>query len=99
MLNPGAGTFSWNINRQQAANNADDNYPDSEGISVCNRQLQFVSKSRRLLYNLNLAASTYTETSTESGDFNNNPDQVSRMKGQCDVLYFAEDGGSNNGRK
>lgn len=58
--------------------------------------LYFTSKSLKTLFILNLDEGTYEASSTESGAFNNQPDQVARIVGS-DILYFCEDGGSECG--
>ena len=67
----------------------------SEGIDVHNRILSFTAKTNKQLFTLDLEAGTYVETSTVSGAFNLQPDQIGRIIGEGDILYFAEDGGSD----
>ena len=51
-----------------------------------------MSKRRKLLYILDLDRGTYESSSTESGAFDEQPDQIARIVGD-DILYFCEDGG------
>jgi len=44
------------------------------------------------LFTLDLAAGTWTRSGTESGLFDLQPDQLGRISGQSDMLYFCEDG-------
>ena len=99
-LNDADKTFTWTSNRNQAATNANAEYPNSEGITICNRKLYFVSKSRQECYILDLDNLTYTIKDTVSGPFDNDPDQISRMHGDCNTIFFAEDGGTDcDGKK
>ena len=58
--------------------------------------LYFVSKRFKRLYILDLDRGTYEASSTESGAFDEQPDQVARIVGD-DILYFCEDGGPGKG--
>lgn len=106
-LNPGDstetfGTFVWTTR-----SNANPGlYPSSEGIDVVNGILIFVSKSDKTLFELDLDAGTYTRSSTVSGAFNNQPDQLEILTGgdvngdgltndEDIIFYFCEDGGSD----
>jgi hypothetical protein len=63
-------------------------------------RLYMVSKSRKQLFILNLDCNTFTATSTESGAFDGEPDQLVRLSGQEGrdrILYFCEDGSSKAG--
>ena len=98
-MDPNAGTFSWSTDFAEAETNANQHFPNTEGIDVHNRILNFISKSRKKLYTLDLAAGTYTTSSTRSGTgpgtFDLQPDQLARIIGEHDILYFCEDGGSD----
>ena len=92
------GTFTWTIDRKVARQNAKEFYPFTEGIDTHENELFFVCKKLYKLYTLNLDDGTYTRTSTRSGLFNGKPDQLQRIIGDPrDMLYFAEEGGSNSG--
>lgn len=95
VLNRSAGTFSWSTNIGAGETSANQSFPNSEGIDVHNRILNFVSKVNQELITLDLAAMTYTISSTRSGAFNLQPDQLGRVIGESDMLYFCEDGGSD----
>eukprot|EP00568_Trieres_chinensis_P005328 CAMPEP_0183307298 /NCGR_PEP_ID=MMETSP0160_2-20130417/17246_1 /TAXON_ID=2839 ORGANISM="Odontella Sinensis, Strain Grunow 1884" /NCGR_SAMPLE_ID=MMETSP0160_2 /ASSEMBLY_ACC=CAM_ASM_000250 /LENGTH=529 /DNA_ID=CAMNT_0025470853 /DNA_START=33 /DNA_END=1622 /DNA_ORIENTATION=- len=92
---PSGGTFTWSPIRSQGEQSASNCFPGSEGIDVHNRMLYFVSKSNKELFILDLAAGTFSLSSTFSGAFNLQPDQMSRVLGDGDFLYFCEDGGSS----
>jgi hypothetical protein len=81
---------------------------NAEGIDVVGNILLFVSKADKTLFELDLDAGTFTRTSTQSGAFNNQPDQLEiLMNGDVDsdgmiedddyICYFCEDGGSDCG--
>ena len=55
----------------------------------------FVSKADKELFSLDLATQTWTSSSTRSGQFNLQPDQLGRVIGDDEILYFCEDGGSD----
>jgi len=85
------GTFSWST-RASDGESAASRFPNAEGIDVQNRILNFVSKAKKKLFTLDLKAMTWTETSTLSGAFNLEPDQLGRVAGDATALYFCEDG-------
>jgi hypothetical protein len=87
------GTFTWSPNRATGETSAK-RYQYSEGIDVSNRVMNFVSKVNKELFTLDLEAMTWTNTSTLSGAFNLQPDQLARIIGDSEILYFCEDGGS-----
>ena len=89
------GTFTWSTSRSAGESSAESYFQKSEGIDVFDRELFFVSKSQKELFTLDLAAGTFTKSSTLSGQFNLQPDQLGRMLGEGEVLYFCEDGGSD----
>jgi len=90
------GTFDWSSDESAGASSASTYFPNAEGIDVINRQLFFVSKVDKELFELDLAAKTWTSSSTVSGAFNNQPDQIARITDDEDFLYFCEDGGSDS---
>lgn len=70
----------------------------SEGIDVVNSTIYFVSKNQRRLYILDTENGTFECSSTESGAFNNAPDQIQAIIDDPDgIVYFCEDGGSDCG--
>lgn len=88
-------TFMWSSDRQTGENSATRFFPYSEGIDCFNRMLNFVSKTTKRLITLDLEAGTWTSSSTRSGAFNLGPDQLGRIMGDEDTLYFCEDGGAD----
>lgn len=95
VLNSVDGTFSWSSDIVDGEASASALFPNSEGIDVHNRVLNFVSKVKKELFTLDLVAGTWASTSTVSGAFDLQPDQLARIMGDSDVLYFCEDGGGN----
>jgi len=95
ILNPDDLTFHWTTDRTQGENNATDIFPYTEGIDCHNRILNFVSKTRKTLFTLDLEMGTYIASSTVSGLFDLQPDQLKRAVGDGKILYFAEDGGND----
>mmetsp|Transcript_35601 Transcript_35601/g.106237 ORF Transcript_35601/g.106237 Transcript_35601/m.106237 type:complete len:184 (-) Transcript_35601:400-951(-) len=59
--------------------------------------LYFTCKYLKRLYILDLDEGKYTWSSTKSGAFDSQPDQVARIVGQDGMLYFCEDGGGSCG--
>jgi len=95
VLNERQGTFTWSTSYSAGQDSASDYFQNSEGIDVHDRILSFTAKVEKLLYTLDLEQQTYIVTSTVSGAFDLQPDQIGRIIGEADVLYFCEDGGSN----
>lgn len=87
------GTYRWTSDRNEAEGSASVTYPQTEGIDFFNGELFFVSKSHRRLYELDLSGNAWNSTSTLSGAFNLQPDQLARVISDREVLYFCEDGG------
>jgi len=73
------GTFTWTKNETAARDNAHTYYPSTEGIDAANGKVYFVSKELKRLVILDLAAQKYVYSSTVTGAFDNQPDQVGRL--------------------
>ena len=86
-------TFTWSTSMTAGQASANALFPYSEGIDVHDRLLNFIAKTTRRLFTLDLEQKTWTKTSTYSGAFNLQPDQIARVIGEGDILYFCEDGG------
>jgi secreted PhoX family phosphatase len=107
MLNPVSGnanalsgTFSWTSNRSEADSNSNSFYRYSEGIDVRNGFVYFTTKKTKSLYILDLDNLTYERSSTVSGAFDGQPDQIKRIISndpENDMLYFCEEASSDNG--
>ena len=92
------GTFYWTTDYSAARDNANLYYPNSEGIDSADGKVFFVSKNFKRLVILDLKQQTYTYSSTVSGAFNAEPDQVARLvRDDESILYFCEDGGPTSG--
>lgn len=88
------GDFTWVTNKTLANANL---YPGAEGIDVVDGILYFVSKTARYLFELDLDAGTFVRSSTVSGAFNRQPDQLKALTGgdTDSIIYFCEDGGDD----
>lgn len=76
-----AGMFQWTNSVGLANANAELKYPNSEGIDFHNGRVYFVSKTLKMLYVLDLDRMSYTQSSTVSGTFDAQPDQISFLVG------------------
>jgi len=98
--NEGEGTFWWSSDRSDGENSAKDWFPKAEGIDTRTvdgvSRVYFVSKSAKRLLILNLAEQTLEFSSTVSGAFNRQPDQIKVVAGG-EMVYFCEDGGDDCG--
>jgi len=94
------GTFIWTSSLSAGRDNANSYFQNCEGIDVRNGMLYMTCKADKLLFILNLDAMTYIQSSTKSGAFNDQPDQIAAITGvNGDIMYFCEDGisGGNSG--
>lgn len=98
-----SGNFRWTTNRIEADNNAYLYYQSSEGIDIRDGILYFTTKTWKYLFILDLDTLTYTRSSTMSGAFEGQPDQIKRILGEGknrDMLYFCEEASAvDNGGK
>jgi hypothetical protein len=95
-----SGTFSWTSNRSEGDANANLYYQNSEGIDIRSGFLYFTTKRSKSLYILDLDNFTYTRSSTVSGAFEGQPDQIARILSEdptSDMLYFCEEASNDNG--
>jgi hypothetical protein len=86
---PQTGTVTWTTSLSQGQSSASTYFPNAEGIDIRNGVVYFVSKVAKKLFIIDLAAGTVEASSTVSGAFNNQPDQLQRIVGD-DLLYFCE---------
>jgi len=92
------GTFTWIKNETEARTNANMYYRNAEGIDAADGKVFFVSKEYKRLVILDLAKQAYVYSSTASGAFADQPDQVGMLvNGNESALYFCEDGGPTSG--
>ena len=91
------GRYEWTTDKNVARDNTELYYPHCEGIDVAGSQLFFVSKRTRTIYTLDLDGDTYTNKTTRRGLFDGAPDQIARVLGHEDLLYFTEEGGRDPG--
>ena len=97
LLWPNKGTYGWTRDKARADLNARKNYQQTEGIDVKGNRLYFVSKEKHELFILNLDSDTYEVESTISGVFDGSPDQLVRLVGDGELLYYTEEGGRSAG--
>ena len=79
------GSFSWTTSRSAGESSANARFQSTEGIDCINGILYFVSKTQKDLFRLDLDAFTWTKTTTLSGQFNLQPDQMARVIGDDEV--------------
>lgn len=88
-----SGSFSWVSNKNSATGYL---YPNAEGIDVVDGILFFTSKTTKTLFELDLDRLRFTRTSTVSGAFNLEPDQIKAIVNDPnEIIYFCEDGGQD----
>lgn len=73
------GTFVWTKNETAARISANTYFPNAEGIDAVDGKVFFTSKELKRLVILDLAKNTYVYSSTSSGAFDKQPDQVGRL--------------------
>lgn len=92
-INPKKGIFGWTKDMTRGKRSAKKHFPNCEGIDRKENYLYFVCKARQELFILNLDDRTYVKSSTKSGKFNGQPDQIVRVTDEGhQLLYFTEDG-------
>jgi hypothetical protein len=97
-ISAGAGKFVWTTVKSEGRASASDYYPYNEGVDFKNGKLYIVSKTAKRLFVFDLDNLTWEVSSTIGGVFTNQPDQIKFITdGARDLLYFTEDGGSQNG--
>jgi hypothetical protein len=92
-----SGSFEWVKDINKGKESAKMYFPNCEGIDVRGRELFFISKVKKMMFILNLDNHSYINTSTKTGLFNGQPDQITRIVGSNGILYFTEDGGKPAG--
>ena len=91
------GRFEWVRDLAAGEESAAEFFPAAEGIDCVGGELYFVSKVRRRLFQLDLDGGTFVSESTRDGAFTGGPDQLTRLVGKEDILYFTEDGSKHPG--
>lgn len=93
------GTFSFTADYDLAAANALAYYKAAEGMECLDGICYMVTKREMFLFTMNMKDMTFVRTSTVSGAFNNQPDQIRLIAGgdPNDIVYFCEDGGDDCG--
>jgi secreted PhoX family phosphatase len=98
----GEGTFEWTTSLAEGRASGASYHVHGEGIDIRNGELFYTTKSGHYLFTISLDNGTFLRTSTKSGVFDSQPDQVARVLNNTDgttddILYFCEDGGDNCG--
>jgi secreted PhoX family phosphatase len=98
----GLGTYVWTSDLSEGRSSAMTYFVEGEGIDIRDGVMYFTTKADKLLWIINLDDGTFQRTSTQSGAFDSQPDQVARVLNYTDgstdgILYFCEDGGDNCG--
>ena len=94
-----SGGFRWTDSREDADNNAYAYYRSTEGIDIRNGILYMTAKTTKSLFILDLDGLTYERSSTRSGAFEGQPDQIRGIISDdpnSDMLYFCEEASSDN---
>jgi hypothetical protein len=91
------GTFTWTADMELGRDSAGSHYRGLEGLDVHDGMLYMTSSEDKLLFILDLDAMTFTQSSTEKGAFDSDPDQVIRLLDNNGILYFCEDGDEGSG--
>lgn len=95
------GTFHWTPDIEEGRASAVSNYPDSEGLWFRNGILHMTSKEKNEVFSLNMETKRFTsfkpseEILTGDGTIDGEADQLLMISD--DILYFAENGGSQPG--
>jgi hypothetical protein len=97
-----SGSYVWSKNMQAGNASAAQYHKGGEGIDVRDGKLYYTTKTQKYLFIINLDDNTFVRSSTVSGAFDSQPDQVARVlnfaNGTTDgILYFCEDGADNCG--
>jgi hypothetical protein len=100
------GTYEWTTDLTRGKNSAATYHFNGEGIDIKDGKLYYTTKSSKYLFIINLDKDsggklTFQRSSTVSGAFDGQPDQVARVldyaTGATDgILYFCEDGGTGD---
>jgi hypothetical protein len=98
-LSSNNNSVEWTTDYFKASQNANELYPSGEGVDVRNGVLFFTSKSTKQLLTVNLRTKKYSLSSTKSGAFQNQPDQIANLfiGPDTELLLFCEDGGPDAG--
>jgi hypothetical protein len=83
-------TFKSRFVPTSATENLRTYYQRSEGIDIRGRELLFVSKNWQSMYMLHLDKGIYYGTSTALGRKESAPDQLQRIGGHNEMLFFTE---------
>ena len=97
-----SGTYVWSTSEEEGNTSASTYHVQGEGIDIRQGKLYYTTKAAKYLFIIDLDTGTFSRSSTVSGAFDSQPDQVARVldfkSGATDgILYFCEDGGAQCG--
>ena len=100
--NTGRGTYIWSTSLNDGRSSADTYHVQGEGVDVRDGKLYYTTKADRYLFIVDLDDGTFERSSTDSGAFDSQPDQIARVldfdnDNTDGILYFCEDGGDDCG--
>jgi len=97
----GVGTYEWTSSLSAGRSSASTYHIQGEGIDIRDGMLYYTTKDQHFLFIIDLSNGTFQRSSTDSGAFDSQPDQVARILtsdgSTDDILYFCEDGGDDCG--
>lgn len=96
----GLGTYTWTNSLEEGQISAATYHPYGEGIDIRDGMLHYTTKTTKHLWIIDLDNFTFARSSTQSGAFDGQPDQIARIldgEDENDILYFCEDGSSDAG--
>jgi hypothetical protein len=91
------GTFTWTTNIDEGRDSAGSHFSGLEGLDVYEGMLYMTAKEDRKLFILDLDKLTFVESSTQSGAFDSEPDQIARLVDHDGILYFCESSKEGSG--
>mmetsp|Transcript_37708 Transcript_37708/g.91757 ORF Transcript_37708/g.91757 Transcript_37708/m.91757 type:complete len:656 (-) Transcript_37708:53-2020(-) len=104
--NMDVGTYQWTDSLEAGRNSASFYHRAGEGIDIKDGKMYYTTKSSKYLFIIDLDPNddgelTFVRSSTVSGAFDGQPDQVARVlnfeTGETNgILYFCEDGGTGD---
>lgn len=96
------GTYVWTTDVTEGNASAEQYHIQGEGIDIRGAELYYTTKAQKFLFIIDLDTGTFSRSSTVSGAFDSQPDQIARVLGfgtnaTDGILYFCEDGGDECG--
>ena len=101
VIDPDDGTFRWTSDIEEGRTSAASDYPDSEGLLFRNGLLHMTSKQKKEVFSFDVESGYFTsfhphqEILIGDGHIDGEADQLSMISDN--ILYFAENGGTQPG--